>query len=236
MEAGLKIGRLTLVSVSAVGSRGGKTWKVRCDCGRERLVREKLLRGDSPNLTSCGCRKSSPIYQGDRFGLLVAVEKSVRSTPKNPVWVCRCDCGTTDYLAYSGNLRAGRTTSCGCSHLFPKGSSHSQWGGFGEISGTYFDSIRSRGKDFDLTIEYIWDLFLYQNRRCALTNEVLTLSPAYESFKQTASLDRIDSDLGYTPSNVQWVHKDVNRMKNAFSQSRFVEVCRLVALKFPVGT
>lgn len=239
MEPNQRLGRLILVSVTSIGSRGGTTWRVRCDCGKERLVREKLLRGESPKLTSCGCRKSSPISQGDRFGSLVAVEKSVRSTSKNPVWVCRCDCGNPNYLAYSGNLRAGRTISCGCSHLVLRGGNHPQWGGFGEISGTYFDSIRSsaarRGIIFDLKIEYLWDLFLLQGRRCALTDEPLTFSPPYESFKQTASLDRMDSNLGYQFGNVQWVHKDVNLMKNAFHQSRFIEICRLVATKFHGG-
>lgn len=238
LDVGQKVGRLTLLSIESEGVRGAKTWRVKCSCGRERLALEKLLKSDPPKLTSCGCRKSSPICKGERFGRLTADHKSEISTPKNPVWVCRCDCGTSDYLAYSGNLRSGRTTSCGCSHLYLKGGNHPQWGGFGEISGTYFDSIKSgRGRKkqvpFDLKIEYLWDLFLSQGRKCALSGEPLVFAPAYESFKQTASLDRIDSNLGYFVGNVQWVHKDVNRMKNAFSQDRFVEICQLVARKFP---
>lgn len=47
----------------------------------------------------------------------------------------------------------------------------------------------------------------------------------------TASLDRIDSSRGYVEGNVQWVHKDVNFMKQALSQERFVELCTLVAEK-----
>jgi len=44
----------------------------------------------------------------------------------------------------------------------------------------------------------------------------------------TASLDRINNDLGYIEGNVQWVHKDVNRMKWAFTQDRFLELCCLI--------
>ena len=47
----------------------------------------------------------------------------------------------------------------------------------------------------------------------------------------TASLDRIDSLLGYTIDNVQWVHKDINRIKFDMSQCRFVELCCLIAEK-----
>lgn len=43
--------------------------------------------------------------------------------------------------------------------------------------------------------------------------------------KFSLSLDRIDSKIAYVKSNVQWVHKDVNWMKNKFSVDRFKEVC-----------
>lgn len=42
------------------------------------------------------------------------------------------------------------------------------------------------------------------------------------------SIDRIDSSVGYVEGNMQWVHKDVNRMKQEFSESYFIETCRLV--------
>ena len=45
---------------------------------------------------------------------------------------------------------------------------------------------------------------------------------------RTASLDRIDSKLGYTSNNIQWVHKDLNYMKSDLDQSVFIEWCRKV--------
>ena len=45
---------------------------------------------------------------------------------------------------------------------------------------------------------------------------------------KAASLDRIDSKKGYTEDNVQWVHKYVQRMKNAFSEKRFLEVVKII--------
>lgn len=50
--------------------------------------------------------------------------------------------------------------------------------------------------------------------------------------EQTASLDRIDSSKGYIPGNVQWVHKDVNKMKLALSEKRLLELCTLIVQKF----
>lgn len=44
----------------------------------------------------------------------------------------------------------------------------------------------------------------------------------------TASLDRIQNDKGYIEGNVQWVHKDINRMKNIFEQNYFIDICKKI--------
>lgn len=44
----------------------------------------------------------------------------------------------------------------------------------------------------------------------------------------TASLDRIDPRKDYVKGNVQWVHKDVNRIKQAFNEERLLEVCKAI--------
>jgi hypothetical protein len=46
--------------------------------------------------------------------------------------------------------------------------------------------------------------------------------------KGTASLDRIDSLVGYIKGNVQWVHKDVNVSKMDFDESYFRQLCAAV--------
>ena len=45
----------------------------------------------------------------------------------------------------------------------------------------------------------------------------------------TASVDRIDSSGGYVESNVQWVHKDVNKMKMDIPQNQFIEYCKIIS-------
>lgn len=46
---------------------------------------------------------------------------------------------------------------------------------------------------------------------------------------RTASLDRIDSSKGYKIENIQWVHKDINQMKSALENNKFIELCELVS-------
>lgn len=102
-------------------------------------------------------------------------------------------------------------------------------GGYEEINGTYWETIirgaKDRNFEFNITIEYIWNLFLTQSRRCALSNMVLVFGYKQDA---TASLDRIDSSKGYVVGNVQWVHKDVNRMKWAFDEDYFIYLCKQI--------
>ena len=44
-----------------------------------------------------------------------------------------------------------------------------------------------------------------------------------------ASIDRVDSMKSYEEGNLQFVHKDVNIMKNKYDQDYFIEVCKLIA-------
>jgi hypothetical protein len=155
-------------------------------------------------------------------------------------WLCRCDCGReVDRLEYT--LVNGRATSCGCEHPRRKtGASHSSWKGAGELTGHYYAALRvdARRRDiaFDVDVEWLWELFLRQDRRCALTGLSLRFAGGKEreaGLAQTASLDRKDSSRPYVPDNVQWVHADVNRMKNHFTEDWFFEICRRVAAKHP---
>lgn len=82
-------------------------------------------------------------------------------------------------------------------------------------------SAKSRDLVWNLTIE---DMFLNYTGYCALTNVELCLD--YK--KTTASLDRIDSSKGYLLDNIQWIHKDVNMMKNKYSQDYFISICKAV--------
>ena len=76
--------------------------------------------------------------------------------------------------------------------------------------------------EFNLDHDYLWDLFLKQNKKCAFSGiEIIFTNP--REGKQTASLDRIDSQKGYIKGNVQWVHKQLNRMKWNLDEKSFFQ-------------
>lgn len=118
-----------------------------------------------------------------------------------------------------------------------KRSKNTQWTGFGEICGRHWKSImysaKSRKIHFDLTIEYTWNLFLSQKRKCALSGIPISFADSdsnYINGMRNASLDRIDSKIGYIVGNVQWVDKEINRMKGSLSQEDFIVLCQKVHL------
>jgi len=163
-----------------------------------------------------------------------------RKPSNRKFYLCLCDCGNEverrdDYLKKC--IRDNIISSCGCKHPTKRtGIDNPGWKGHGRISGYYFGCItgKARKKNWTMTItkKYIWDLYLKQNKKCALTGmdiEIKESKRSSEVDEMTASLDRIDSMKGYVPGNVQWVHKDINRMKNNYDQDYFLEMCTNVA-------
>jgi hypothetical protein len=84
--------------------------------------------------------------------------------------------------------------------------------------------------DFTITIEFLWELIQKQDFKCAISGLPIQLTQSRRTGENmTASIDRRDSTKGYTPDNVQWVHKTINIMKNTLSEQEFIEFCKAVA-------
>lgn len=172
---------------------------------------------------------------GQKFGKLTAVKDVARSRNGHVRWLCDCDCGNTKSIL-STHLVSGKIKHCGCVKR-PTGPKHKQWAGCGDISGGFWNQIQrgangEKGRkklEFSITIEYAWSLFEKQKSKCALSGVDINLNRTFGKFTGTASLDRIDSGIGYVVGNVQWVHKDVNRMKNSYDQEYFIDVCKKIA-------
>lgn len=179
-------------------------------------------------------KKINPI--GNNYGNLEVISEHSKTRNGHIRYTCLCKCGKYSNVLLT-HLRQGNTISCGC--LRPKGKTHKQWTGVGEISGDFWHNhiVRSakgtKGsrKEVSLTIskEYVWELFLKQNKKCKLTGLELTFPVKHSDKSWTASLDRIDCSKGYDIGNVQWVHKDINMMKRIYSQSYFIQMCHLVS-------
>ncbi len=172
---------------------------------------------------------------GQKFGKLTVLLEHSKTRNGHERYTCQCECGNTCNILKT-HLRQGNTKSCGCDR--PIGKSHYQWKGIGEISGDFWHNhiVRSangtktrRIIELTITKEYVWDLFLKQNKKCALSGIELKFPSKSKDKSYTASLDRIDSSKGYNEDNVQWVHKDINFMKNKFNNEYFINMCKLIS-------
>lgn len=177
---------------------------------------------------------------GFKNGYIEVLRLAGRNKHSQLVWECCCHaCGKKSFYLASGDIN--RNTSCGCGRWntnklskhphHQKGKNSPYWTGHGEISGYRFASIKQsatkRGIEFSLTIEEIWNLYLQQNKRCALTGLEIAFGEKARDLA-TASLDRIDSSRGYEKDNIQWVHKKINTMKMDLDLQEFMNYCKLI--------
>ena len=79
---------------------------------------------------------------------------------------------------------------------------------------------KQRKREFDLCEQDIIDQLFKQNNNCAISG--LSFS------KYKISLDRIDSNKGYTKDNIQLLTIQVNRMKSDFEVTDFIDVCKQI--------
>lgn len=208
-----------------------------CSCGNLTFVDSRSLSGKR-NTKSCGCLRANPNervcqkdFSGRIFGNLKILKLYKEATKEAPrQWVCRCKCGKLCYLSLM-QLVSNRNPSCGCQR---GGKNNRGWHyrGYGDISKEYFNTIRNgasrRSLKFILTIEFLWKLFLKQKRRCALSGVKLKFNSKSNVYDGNASLDRIDSSKDYIEDNVQWVHKDLNYMKQDLPEKVFLKWIRCV--------
>jgi len=161
---------------------------------------------------------------GQTFTRLIVIKRfdGIKGKYKGQrMWECQCACGNETILS-THELKSGNTKSCGC-WIRVNRNNYKNWKGYKEITGKWWGGIKrgaiKRSHKFKISIKYAWNLFV--SIELALTNR----------HRATASLDRIDNTRGYINGNVQWVHKDVNYMKQKFEQEYFIKLCKKIAWK-----
>lgn len=172
---------------------------------------------------------------GKKFGVLTVIGHACIKRKKNNgtvhYWLCECECGVKKNIAgYS--LTQGRTIGCGCLNR-QTGKNNPTWKGYEEISSSLFSHIQwsalKRKLEFNLKIEDLWELYLRQGRKCALSGIPISFPKYALDTSHNISLDRIDSSKGYNIDNVQWVEKRINFMKITLGNEEFIELCKAVS-------
>lgn len=129
------------------------------------------------------------------------------------------------FITLPNKVFSKHTKSCGCVSIGKRK-------GTKNISSTFYSRLLQHAKirnlEIDIDINYLEKLILKQNFKCSLSG--VEISAGYKDLNlQTASVDRIDNDKGYIKNNVQFVHKDVNWMKQDFNQEYFINLCKKIS-------
>ncbi len=143
---------------------------------------------------------SKPIInlKGKRFGRLIVQNKRIVKK-ENVLWLCLCDCGKEQFVRLS-HLSNGHTKSCGCLHL--EIVSKVKHGMTGTPTFSSWANMINRCKNPKC------DRWLcYGGRGISVCKRWLKFENFYKDMgvrPKGLTLDRINNDGNYTPSNCRW--------------------------------
>ena len=223
---GKRFGKLTVIIEAERTNKYKRRWHCRCDCGKEIDVSQDKLIGNRTK--SCGCYREQfrkIDITGERFGrLLVIMEAGHKG--KQSLWLCKCDCGN-NVLTDIYTLKKGKTKSCGCyqkdvigglkrTHNKSKTKLYKVWHSMKmrcyEPSLNNYHNYGGRG--IIVCEQWLEDFMNFY--KWAINN----------GYKNGLSIDRINVDGNYGPSNCRWVtnkaqnnNKRNNRLITAFGET-----------------
>jgi hypothetical protein len=143
---------------------------------------------------------------GKKYGKMTVLSEGGRTNFGKVKFICKCDCGNTKEVIGSGLLR-GTTTSCGCVH-------RAMISALGKSCGDGMPMCRLK------------KIFKAMNTRCYNKNSTgykywggkgVTICDEWKDnykafhdwaivngYRDDLSIDRIDHEMGYIPSNCRW--------------------------------
>lgn len=211
---GQRYGKLTVMQRSGSVRDGRAAWLCQCDCGNQIVVAGVDLRTSTK---SCGCLQTQVIDEtGNRYGRLTVIDRAIANPGLNgATWICRCECGK-EAIVLGSSLRNGSITGCGCLHPRPKGEA---------AFNAYYSRVRhrakSRGFDFDLTKEQVWDMCQQPCSYCGCEpSQELRVVKGNGSLIYNG-IDRVDTSKGYVRDNVVSCCGHCNQAKALLSVDEF---------------
>jgi DNA-directed RNA polymerase subunit RPC12/RpoP len=170
------------------------------------------------------------IEVGTVFGDWTVTDLDCGSQGTNTTFPVRCVCGTESYVTGT-KLKSGESTRCRSCAYREMAKKRSHYSAVGAIPGFHLTKIKDRAKKrgiiVSITMQDLEDQWSIQNGRCAFTGRELTIRLSRNT-PGNASLDRIDSSVGYIPENIQWLHWHANQAKNDLDESAFFNLCKEV--------
>lgn len=198
-------------------SKEGNLFIAKCVCG---ITLPFTSKNSALNMLNRGsCRKCAKNYRnvGDHNYEIFKFENK---------WGTFCSgCGGEQLYTRKDHAKQSYLMDWQCRNCAAKSKSYSNNAPIGDrkrVYNKFYKSSKDRRISWELNDETMFANF---TGFCALTGWPISLSYG----KQTASLDRIDSSMGYTEGNIQWVHTMVNMSKNKYTQKDFIDMCIAVS-------
>lgn len=217
---GQKFGRLTLVS-SYVNNKNRSSWRCVCECGKKVFVKDGSI--NNGHVRSCGClrRECNRRYKPFEPKQTVARLTLLFKFRKNGIlfWRSLCECGTRT-TASDGNIRSGNVKSCGCLLRETAAARHTT---HGESKKTpewlAWKNMIDRCENPDHQAFKNYGMRGITVCRAWRRSYVAFLKDVGRRPSKGHTLNRIENNKGYCPSNVNWAtwgEQGRNRRNNVF--------------------
>lgn len=208
---GKKFGRLTVIERNGSTKDKRTLWLCECDCGNFKLAVGKELRNG--RCQSCGCLFLETVSKkedltGRKFGRLTVIQYAGKRNEKS-MWKCECECTRGKYkIVAGGDLKSGRTQSCGCLQKELFGKKHRTHGM--TESRIYGIWCNMKGRCHNKNITQYSD---YGGRGIKVCDEWLhDFQEFYDwaiknGYSDNLTIERKDINGDYEPQNCEWITK-----------------------------
>lgn len=200
---GKRFGNIVVLEFAFKDKNYRRHWKCKCDCGNILYPSENNLKsGNTWRCKECGY-KSTYSYElvGKRFGKYVVT----KIISHNPIMCeCHCDCGNVK-IVRADDLRSSKIVSCGCYKSSQTTKRQIIHGESGSRLYRIYENMLTRCNNPKSSYYHV-----YGGRGIKVCKEWENSPQAFfdwaknNGYDNNLSIDRIDNDKGYCPSNCRW--------------------------------